>query len=117
MAPHRQRQHKAGCQHDLKHAHSLVTEPPRVQGPQSERHQDWADGDADAPTGVQPLHQPFTKIRRHVGVQSRVDCASTQSGKYAQRDHHPPLRRKRIADQRRTCQEAARRQNASHAHA
>ena len=65
---------------------------------------------------MQPLHQPFPKMRRHIGIETGIDRASSQPGKHTQQDHHPPLRDKGIADQRQPGEKAAACKNTAHAH-
>lgn len=65
---------------------------------------------------MQPLHRPFTKMRRHIGIESGVDRASAQPCEHDQRDHHPPLRDKGKAGQRYPGEQAAGHKDAADAH-
>jgi len=117
VVPHGQCQQKTGRQRQLKTAHHPVTESPCVPGCQPYSHDDRAQGDAHAPARMQPLHQPFPEMGRHVGIQTGIDRARPQPGEHAQQDHHPPLRDQGIADQRQAGEEAARGKHPAHAQA
>ncbi len=84
---------------------------PRVQRRQPKRHQDGTNRNPDTPTGMEPLHQRFTKMRCHIRVQTGVNRPRTQPGKNPQRYHHPPVGNDGITDQRHPGQQTTCRQH------
>ncbi|MPN35399.1 hypothetical protein SDC9_182897 [bioreactor metagenome] len=96
------------------HTHHTVANAPVVVKVQAGGHDDRSQGDANAVTGVHPLHGTVMEVGSSKGVQTCVDGACAQPGEDAQKDHQTPDRDQRIRDQRQAGEGATGSQCAAH---